>query len=139
MAISKKGKRRITVNGVKYLWWVLEIYDQTVFDGWQVKIIAEDQSIYFQYGFEHNYPDRYLIISLNQTRYKVHVLCPKFEQESALIKPGEIAKLIDWALRYPDAENPRIISHAYSSQHGIIEEEKRLETLYLILDELHNN
>ena len=42
MAISKKGKRRITIESRTYFWWIFDEYDQTEFDGIQIKIVAEN-------------------------------------------------------------------------------------------------
>ena len=52
MAINKKRKRKITVDSKKYLWWIFEEYDQTEFDGFQIKIVAENQIGYIKYGLQ---------------------------------------------------------------------------------------
>ena len=134
MAVSKKGKRRITVNGSKYLWWVYEEYDQTAFDGYQVKILSENQSIYFLYGFEHNSKNRFVIMALNQNRLGVHLLCPKFEDESGIIKPSAIKGIIEWCLTYPGQNSVRNIIYAFNSKTGMVNENERRSTLVSILD-----
>jgi len=41
MGINTKGKRKITVNSKKYLWWVFNEMNQTEFDGNQIKIVPK--------------------------------------------------------------------------------------------------
>jgi len=42
MSISSKNKRRVSVDNKEYLWWVFDEYEQTVFDGIQVKAVCSD-------------------------------------------------------------------------------------------------
>lgn len=79
MAISKKGKRKITIDSKEYFWWIFNEYDQTEFDGIQIKIVDENQSGYLKYGLEQNNDERYLVFALRENEYKVHTYCPKFE------------------------------------------------------------
>ena len=44
MAISKKNKRSTYVDGKEYLWRVFDEYDQTEFDGIQIKAVCSDQT-----------------------------------------------------------------------------------------------
>ena len=96
MAISKKGKRRLSYNGKQYLWWVFEEYDQTEFDGIQIKIIDEDQTVILQYGIEQPEGERYLKVALAKDIGAVHLRCPKFEDENGAISPSGIHKMFEW-------------------------------------------
>ena len=79
MAISKKGRRKITVDSKKYVWQVFDEYDQTAFDGIQIKIVDENQIGYFKYGLQQIEEKRKIVISLRDEKYLIHVMCPKFE------------------------------------------------------------
>jgi len=134
MAINKKGKRKITVNSKKYLWWVFDEYDQTEFDGLQIKIVAENQIGYIKYGLQQADKERYLVISLRDEKYKIHALCPTFEDENGIIKPAGIAQLIKWSLDNTTLKN-RIVVHGYTPKIGVIPQKDRLNILGVILKE----
>jgi len=134
MAINTKGKRKITVNSKKYLWWVFNEVDQTEFDGNQIKIVAENQVGYFKYGLEQSLEKRYVVISLRNEKLKIHIQCPKFEDENGIIKPSDIERLIKWCLERSTDKN-RILVHGYNPAIGIIPDEDRAKTLEAILNE----
>lgn len=136
MAISKKGKRKITINSRKYLWWVFNEYDQTEFDGNQVKLIAEDQKIYFKYGLEQIDDKRYIVIALDQNRYKVHLYCPKFEDDKGLILPSGLNKMVQWVINENIQGDKTKIQHAYNPVEGILKGNARVAALMVILNEL---
>ncbi len=135
MAISKKGKRKITVNSENYLWWIFNENDQTEFDGVQIKIVAENQSGYFKYGLEQIDEQRYISIGLNQNKFKVHILCPKFENDDGIITPSGIGNLIRWSLSESEIKSKEdSITHGYSMQIGLIDKNEYLKTYEKILD-----
>ncbi|MFD2563819.1 hypothetical protein [Aquimarina rubra] len=135
MAISKKGKRKITVNSENYLWWIFTEFDQTEFDGVQIKIVAENQSGYLKYGLEQIDKKRYISIGLNQNKYKVHILCPKFENDDGIITPSGIETLIKWSLSVSEIKSKENqITHGYSMQIGLIDKNEYLKTYEKILN-----
>jgi len=134
MAISKKGKRKITIDSKKYLWWVFDEYDQTAFDGIQIKIVDENQIGYFKYGLQQIDKERKVVISLRDEKCLIHVVCPKFEDENGIIKPSGIERLIKWCLDKKENKYRKLI-HGYNPSIGIIPENERLKTLELITDE----
>ena len=136
MAISKKGKRRITIESKTYFWWIFDEYDQTEFDGIQIKIVAKNQSGYFKYGLEQNDNERYLVFALRENQYKIHTYCPKFENDSGIITPSGIEKLIKWTLNFPKETENRKITHAYNPKVGIIKPVDYKKTYDLILNGL---
>lgn len=121
MAISKKGKRIITVDAKKYLWWIFEEHDQREFDGIQIKIVAENQIGYIKYGLQQRDKERYVVLSLRDEKYKVHILSPKFEEENCIIMPAGISRLIKWCLD-TSATNSRVFVYGYNPAIGIIPE-----------------
>lgn len=137
MAIGKEGKRRIAVGTRKYLWWIFDEVDQTEFDGIQIKIIAEDQSHYIKYGLRQTAENRFLVLSLARSSDKVQLYCPKFENDSGILSPGRIAEIILWCGESPTGKNVRLIRHAYSGKHGVLNELQTHE-LYSALRALLN-
>lgn len=137
MAVSKKGKRRIVVNAKPYLWWVFEEQDQTEFDGTQIKIVAENQSLYFKYGLQQDAEKRYLVLALHHEAGKIHLLCPKFENESGIISPSGISELIKWSSLRPSENDIRIVTHAWNSKNGILNEQQAKLIYNEILEEIN--
>ena len=115
MAINKKGKRKITVNGKAYLWWMLDEYSQTAFDGLQVKIITEDLHLFFQYGLAQFPEKRFLVLGIHD-KMAVHIYCPQFENEEGILLPSGISELIKWSSIKPDNQNIRVLRHAWANQ-----------------------
>jgi len=136
MAFSKKGKRKITIDSKEYFWWIFNEYDQTEFDGIQIKIVDENQSVYFKYGLEQNKNERYLVFALRENKYKVHTYCPKFENDDGIIMPSSIEKLIRWVLNFPEESEKRIITHAYNPKVGIIKPTDYKKTYNIILSKV---
>ena len=97
MAINKKGKRKIVVNSKTYLWWFFNEYDQTTFDGKQIRIIAEDQTVCLGYGLEQKDNKRIIRFVFNRERGIIHIECPKFENDLGIMTPSGISELIKWA------------------------------------------
>jgi hypothetical protein len=96
MTINKRNKNRVLVNEIEYLWWVFDEYDQTEFDGIQVKVVCSNQVFFFKYGLEQADNKRYIVLALNNYVKLVHLSCPKFENQEGVIIKSEIIKLIEW-------------------------------------------
>lgn len=132
MAISRKGKRKITVDGKEYLWWVFNEQDQTEFDGNQIKVVASDQVGYIKYGLEQNDLKRYVVIALREHKYKVHFYCPKFESEEGIISNSGIERLVQFCLKIPTKENQNF-THGFKTPCQIIPKNERLDALKTII------
>jgi hypothetical protein len=137
MGISKKGKRKTIVEGRSFVWWVFEEIDQTEFDGIQVKVVAEDQSLYLKYGLQQNESERYLVMTLKDHTSKIHVRCPKFEDDNGIITSSGIVAMVNWAKLSPSEVNRREICHAYSEQYGILHGTKIMDAYDKIIENLH--
>ncbi|NOQ72471.1 MAG: hypothetical protein GQ574_10745 [Crocinitomix sp.] len=97
MAISKKNKNRVTINGIEYLWWVFDEYDQTEFDGIQIKVVCSDQTHFFKYGLQERESNRKVVLALRDYAKLVHLSSPpKFENEDGIITKSGIIRLIKW-------------------------------------------
>lgn len=137
MAISKKGKRRIVVNSRAYLWWIFEEQDQTAFDGTQIKIVAEDQSMSLKYGLQQRDEERFIVLSLHHDAGLINVLCPKFENNSGIITPSGINELITWSSLSPGEKNIRKITHAWDRKNGILNEQQAKLVYKEILEKMN--
>lgn len=96
MAISKKNKNRVIVDGKEYLWWVFDEIDQTEFDGIQVKIVCADQTHFIKYGLQQYDEKRKVVLALRDYAKLVHLKSPKFEDEKGIITKSGICRLIKW-------------------------------------------
>ncbi|WP_126652197.1 hypothetical protein [Chryseobacterium aureum] len=97
MAISKKNKSRVSVDGKEYLWWVFDEYDQTEFDGLQIKAVCSDQTHFIKYGLQQNLDNSKLVLALKNYRKLVHLsLPPKFENNQGVITRTGIKRMIKW-------------------------------------------
>ena len=132
MAISKKRKRKITVINKTFLYWFYNEVDQTEFDGNQIKIILEDQSVYLKYGLKQQEDKRYVVVALDQNQLKVHIYCPQFEREDGIITPAGISRMINWVSTYEIPDDKTELQHAYSPQIGILQGAERKKALISI-------
>ncbi len=96
MAINKRNKNRAIVDDKEYLWWVFDEYDQTEFDGIQIKAVCSDQTHFFKYGLEQIEDNRSVVLALRDYTKLVHLTCPKFENEDGIITKSGITRLIKW-------------------------------------------
>lgn len=110
MAISKKNKRKVIVDGKEYFWWVFDEYDQTTFDGIQVKIVSADQTHFFKYGLQQAEKKRRVVLALKNYTKSVHLSCPKFENEERIITNSGINRLIQWCKNVKDGTQYVLIS-----------------------------
>jgi hypothetical protein len=98
MAISGKGKRRITVNERAYLWHAFDEYNQGWFDGVQVSVGAVDQELFLRYGLQQPNESRNALISRGRGAPNVRAACPRFEGDDGVLTPKGVRDLIIWAL-----------------------------------------
>lgn len=97
MAISRKNKNRVTVGGKEYLWWVFDEYDQTTFDGIQIKAVCSDQTHFIKYGLQQEEDDRKLVLALKDYTQLVFLSSPpKFEDSKGIITKSGIIRMIEW-------------------------------------------
>lgn len=99
MAISKKNKRTISIFGKVYYWWVFETYDQTTFDGVQVKIVCTNQTHFLSYGLQQSANHRKVVLALQNYAQLVHLSNPPlFEDSKGIITNSGIRRLMQWCL-----------------------------------------
>lgn len=97
MAISSKNKRRVSVDNKEYLWWVFDEYDQTEFDGIQVKAVCSDQTHFIKYGLQQEPDDRKLVLAWENYNRLVHLSSPSvFEDNKGIISTTGIKEMIQW-------------------------------------------
>jgi hypothetical protein len=98
MAISKKNKNRVNVDGKEYLWWVFDEFDQTEFYGIQIKAVCSDQTHFLKYGLQQPEDNRKVVLALRNYTKLVHLsFPPKFENEDGIITKSGISRLIKWS------------------------------------------
>lgn len=84
----------------QYLWWVFDEYDQTEFDGIQVKAVCCDQTHFIKYGLQQEPDDRKLVLVLKNYTKLVHLASPPvFEDSEGIISNAGIKKMIQWCKR----------------------------------------
>lgn len=135
MGITKKGKRKIVIDGRTYFWWGYNEQDQTAFDGAQIKLVAEDQSHMISYGLEQYDGERFVMIDLRHERGGICLNCPKFENTDGIITPSGIRKLVEWCKTKPGDSNIR--TFPYSSE--TIDQNQLLPVYKEILDVLNTD
>jgi hypothetical protein len=97
MSISSKNKRRVSVGNKEYLWWVFDEYDQTEFDGIQVKAVCSDQTHFIKYGLQQEPDDRKLVLAWENYNRLVHLSSPPvFEDNEGIISTAGIKEMIRW-------------------------------------------
>ena len=98
MAISTKGKRRITDDDRGYLWRSFDKYDQSWFDGVQVIVAAIDQELFLRYGLGQPDERRTAVVSRGRGAPGIRTGCPKFEGDGEVFTPQVVRDLIEWGL-----------------------------------------
>ncbi len=96
MAISKKGRRKITINEKVYFWKGYDEYNQSLFDGKQISIVSENQQLFIKYGLFQEDKNRFLFIDQTSGNGGVMLFCPQFENIDNFISPGGVSRLIQW-------------------------------------------
>ncbi|MCP4443559.1 MAG: hypothetical protein GY810_32045 [Aureispira sp.] len=131
MAISKKGKRSITVNSKSYLWWVYRHYDNQNFI-FIAQIVAKDQSFSIHYSLDQNLY-RQVNIGLRHDAGWISLACPQFENKDRIITSKGIRQLIEWCSLAPSETNIRSILGNWTK-----DELKKKQQLYQIFLEKLN-
>ncbi len=124
MGISKKSKRVVTSGSKKYFWWIFDEWDQSAFDGIQVKIVPESQEFYIKYGIQQNDEERFVVISLRENKSKIHLYCPKFENNDQILSNSGVKNIISWCKKALSKNDAALVRHAYKSREGIIKIER---------------
>lgn len=131
MSISSKNKRRVSVDNKEYLWWVFDEYDQTEFDGIQVKAVCSDQTHFIKYGLQQEPDDRKLVLALENYTKLVHLSSPPvFEDNEGIISTAGIKKMIQWCKK----EGHRIQYSCDGNKNDLTETEQQL-----LLKEIQEN
>jgi hypothetical protein len=103
MAISSKGKRKITVDKKEYFWWV-HIADEDDFIGASVlTVISEKKGLHVRYGVQQVSAERFVVALGPYFKGIAGVggcwrrfICPKFGSGDA-VTPKDVAALILWS------------------------------------------
>lgn len=104
MAISKKHRRSISVDGTKYLWWVSEDIEDDFIGSRVLTVASTDRRLLVRYGLSQPAPGRYMIVlgprlqGLSDRpgpcrRYA----CPGFGVPGG-VTPKHVAELIRWCV-----------------------------------------
>ena len=130
MGITKKGKRKIVIDGRTYFWRGFNEQDQTTFDGDQIQLVAEDQSHTISYGLQQDDGKRFAAIRLRHEQGSICLECPKFEDQNGIITPSGIRKLVEWCKTRPDDSNLRVLVPAYYPKKNNRLPEEELQKIY---------
>ena len=105
MGVAKKGKRKITVDGRVYYWYVAQDEESLWLDTWfTLTILSEDKHFLIKYPVNQQGQHNLLIVlgkefggqgkwGFNWQRVK----CPKWEVDN-IITPGSVKNIIQWSL-----------------------------------------
>lgn len=100
MTISAKGKRRLTVGGREFLWWVAE--DEEWQHALSVRLLSVDGRVSLKMALDAQ-PDNYVVTLGSEFRGREMVqgqhqrlLYPR-EASAGPMTPGEVARLAAWA------------------------------------------
>jgi hypothetical protein len=97
MAVSRKGRRKIAVEGVEYVWWIAPA---DYFGGNALNIVGETNHLHLVYQLGGS------VLSVLGRRFRGHELtsgchrhfrCPPVGSPDE-IAPGDVAALIRWAI-----------------------------------------
>ncbi|MCJ8155382.1 hypothetical protein MKJ01_16575 [Chryseobacterium sp. SSA4.19] len=123
MAIRSKNKRRVSVDNKEYLWWVFDEYDQTEFDGIQIKAICSDQTHFIKYGLQQEPDDRKLVLAWENYTKLVHLSSPPvFEDNEGIISMAGIKEMIQLSKK----ERHRIQYSCNGNKNDLTEPEQQL-------------
>jgi hypothetical protein len=100
MGIAKKRRKKISVEGRIYLWWVQDDRDS---NDMVLHVASEDKAFLVKYHLNQPEHTRHIIIMGRRFAGVpeaggpwVRVLCPLWE-DAGIIRPSAIRRLIDWA------------------------------------------
>ncbi len=126
MAVRTRGRRKIVVDGRRYIWFVAKPSDYMhIYWNYELRVVSEDKQLYIIYPLN---PHTAHIISIYEgidipahdepplvfvsgkeigtmPHYDIKYRCPRFERDDGAITPQSVKDLIQWCLS--DGE-PRI-------------------------------
>lgn len=118
MAISAKWRRRIEVDGTRYLWWVTETLEDDFFGSLALTIASENRQLLVRYGLSQDDEHRFVVV-MGPAFQGVPGLggpwrrfrCPSVGTSSR-VSPKDVASFIRWCLTPGDP--PVEVSYRYS-------------------------
>jgi hypothetical protein len=103
MAISKKGRRGLTVDDRRFLWWVCESQPEC-WVGEALTVVSEDRRFYVSFYLGQKPQRRFLVVEGRDFAGLpdaggcwIRVQCPEW-QSAAGIRPSDVRRLIDWSM-----------------------------------------
>src|SRR5690349_10226198 len=97
MAVSRKGRRKISVDGAEYVWWIVPQYDEW---GDALHVVGEARELHLVYALEQSDERRFVTVLGRAFRGHarfgdVHrrFRCAAVGQPG-LVKPSDVAALI---------------------------------------------
>jgi hypothetical protein len=118
MAVSKKGRRKIIVDGRRYVWWVCDMDPEYNSSTTALTIVSADGRFAVRF-FLGQSPERRFLIVLGREfpglpdagGAWIRVRCPEWQAEFD-VKPSDIRRLIEWCMS-PDRELVRVNYRGY--------------------------
>jgi hypothetical protein len=102
MAISAKGRRRIQVDGVRYLWWVRSDLEDDFLGQPALTVASPDRQLLVRYGLGQPDESRHVVVLGPKFRGIAGLggqwrrfRCPAFGT-AALVTPRDVAACIRW-------------------------------------------
>jgi hypothetical protein len=103
MAISKKGRRRITIGDRLYLWWVCDTDPEYGSGSCLALTVASEDGRFFVRYYLGQKPDRrYLIVQGQEFEGLpeagscwIRVQCPEWQAGSS-VTPADVRRLVEW-------------------------------------------
>lgn len=103
MAIARKSRRSIEVEGREFLWWVYEELEELA--ALTLAVASVDKSFLVRYPLHQSANTRYLSVigrefpGLPKERANwSRVRCPALISEEAAVRPSDVRRLIEWCL-----------------------------------------
>ena len=102
MAIARKNRRLIEIQGREFLWWVYEELEEA--GAMTLAVASADKQFLVRYALHQPYESRYLRVlgrefpGLPERRPSwARVRCPSLTSGEA-VKPSDVRRLIEWCL-----------------------------------------
>ena len=102
MAISTHRRRRIQIDGIQYLWWVVTDFEEEFFTQPKLTVASRDRQLLVRYCLQQSQETRYLVVLGPQFRGIPGLggpwrrfRCPSFGDSSMLL-PKDVANLVRW-------------------------------------------
>ncbi|MEJ7731414.1 MAG: hypothetical protein WKG00_19635 [Polyangiaceae bacterium] len=104
VAVSAKGRRRIVVDGARYLWWVVPDLEDDFCGTLVLTVASADRKVLVRYGLVQSQGREYVIVL--GPRFRSHPVgrgpwrrfrCPRFVADAA-VTPRDVARFIRWCV-----------------------------------------